>query len=87
MTEQPTVTLEWEQVDEMAVVSIKSSIQLILEDPWSLYHDYQRSLDTVNALLEALKYYMSDGDYLTFFSEEVSEGYFDVIYKIRGDRW
>jgi hypothetical protein len=61
-----TIELTFEQTDSIVLGELKSCVQSILKDPWSLYNDLDKSRQDMDAFLRVIEYFMNQKDYNAF---------------------
>ena len=57
------VKISWDEVDNIVISQIKSVIEDILKDTWVFEHSFPKALESVDAALLTLRYFISGSEY------------------------
>jgi len=58
-----SVELEYEVVDKLIVSDLLSQLDSLLEDPWSMFHSYEKTSIQVAAFLSVISYYSTEEEF------------------------
>ena len=72
------VEISWEQVDQIVIDQLKFVVEDILRDPWGIYHSYSKSLETVDAALLTLNYFIRDAEH-ELYKLSIQESYDQLV--------
>ncbi len=61
-----TIKLTYDQVDEIVLTELKSTLKDTMKDPWSSYHDLTESMKDVQAFLRVIEYFSTHDDFELF---------------------
>lgn len=57
------IELSHDQIDNVVVEELKSTIQGILEDPWTIHHDLSKSEEDYYAVLRTIEWFMRPSEF------------------------